>query len=60
MYETRFGLYHLSNYSREELTREVWKDSFAAYDCEMLTEYAVEQANEDEYDAGKAWDAWHQ
>jgi hypothetical protein len=60
MYETRFGLYDLSNFTREQLTREVWQDSFAAYDCEMLTEYAVEQANEDEYDAGKAWDEWHQ
>lgn len=59
MYETRFGLYFLYNMKREELTREVWKDSFAAYDCEMPTEYAVEQANEDEYSAGRAWDAWH-
>ena len=60
MYETRFNSYDLSNFTREQLTREVWADSFAGYDCEMATELAIEQANADAHNAGEAWDQWHQ
>lgn len=60
MHETRFGLYFMYNMTREQLTREVWRDSFAGYDCEMPTEHAIEQANADEHNAGEAWDQWHQ